>query len=112
MKISSVALLLIINVSVFFSQSLESAIKKTNNEQLDAATSEFLSLIKQSPDKGELYFYLGENYFKKEFLDSALYYYQKGIEKNPTYPMNYVGYGKVLWYKGKFDEAKSQFFKA
>lgn len=108
----SVLIALIINTSVALAQNLESAIKKTNNEQLDAATSEFLSLIKQFPDKGDIYFYCGENYFKKEMMDSADYYYKKGIEKNPSYALNYVGTGKVLWYQGKFDEAKSQFFKA
>ncbi len=96
----------------WMSQTLESAIKKSNNEQLDAATSEFLSLIKASPDKGEIYFYLGENYLKKEYLDSAEYYYQQGIQRNPTYALNYVGYGKALWYKEKTEEAKAQFFKA
>jgi len=97
---------------ILSAQSLESAIKKSNNEQLDAATSEFLQVLKTNPDKGEIYFYLGENYFKKGISDSALYYYQKGIEKNPTYPLNYVGYGKILWYQGKTEDAKAQFFKA
>lgn len=97
---------------ILSAQSLESAIKKSNNDQLDAATSEFLQLLKTNPDKGEIYFYLGENYFKKGISDSALYYYQKGIEKNPTYPLNYVGYGKILWYQGKTEDAKAQFFKA
>ncbi|RME18615.1 MAG: tetratricopeptide repeat protein [Bacteroidetes bacterium] len=112
MKKVSLSALLVLSGCVAFSQSLESAIKKTNNEQLDAATSEFLSLIKTSSDKGELYFYLGENYFKKEMLDSAEYYYKMGIGKNPTYPLNYAGYGKILWYAGKYDDAKAQFFKA
>lgn len=107
-----VSALVIFNAGVTKAQSFESAVKKSNNDQLDAATSEFLSLIKQSPDKGELYFYLGENYFKKDLLDSAEYYYKKGIEKNPVYALNYVGYGKILWYNGKFDDAKAQFFKA
>ncbi len=98
--------------NIALAQSLESAIKKSNNEQLDAATSEFLTLLKSTPDKGEIYYYLGENYFKKDASDSALYYFQKGIEKNPTYPLNYVGTGKVLWYDGKTEDAKAQFFKA
>jgi len=102
----------ILGAYILSAQSLESAIKKSNNDQLDAATSEFLQLLKTNPDKGEIYFYLGENYFKKGISDSALYYYQKGIEKNPTYPLNYVGYGKILWYQGKTEDAKAQFFKA
>lgn len=111
-RITLVSLVSVFGISILSSQTLESAIKKSNNERLDAATSEFLSLLKSSPDKGDIYFYLGENYFKKELLDSAKYYYQKGIEKNPTYPLNYVGYGKILLYEGKTEDAKSQFFKA
>lgn len=113
MKTFSLAsLIVIISTELLPSQTLESALKKSNNDQLDAATSEFLSLLKTSPDKGDIYFYLGENYFKKELLDSAQYYYQKGIEKNPTYALNYVGYAKVLWYEGKTEDAQTQFFKA
>ncbi len=111
-KLFLIGIMTIFINSVLLSQSLESAINKSNNEQLDAATSEFLSLLKNSPDKGDIYFYLGENYFKKELIDSAQYYYQKGIEKNPTYALNYVGYGKILWYQGKTEDAKTQFFKA
>ncbi len=93
-------------------QTLAEAIKKTENEQLDAATSDYLKLLSQSPDKGDVYFYIGENYFLKNIPDSANYYYQKGIDKNPTYPLNYVGAGKYLWYAGKSADAKAMFFKA
>lgn len=113
MKKKSFYFLSIIFLSIqMHSQSLENAIKKSNNEQLDASNSELFSILKSNPDKGEIYFYIGENYFKKDLTDSAEYYYKKGIEKNPTNPLNYVGYGKILWYNGKADDAKAQFFKA
>ena len=112
MKITIPLFTFIFGTYTLSAQSIESAIKKSNNEQLDASTSEFIQLLKNNPDKGEIYFYLGENYFKKGLSDSALYYYQKGTEKNPTYPLNYVGYGKILWYQGKTEDAKTQFFKA
>lgn len=112
MKITIPLFTFIFGTYTLSAQSIESAIKKSINEQLDASTSEFIQLLKNNPDKGEIYFYLGENYFKKGLSDSALYYYQKGTEKNPTYPLNYVGYGKILWYQGKTEDAKTQFFKA
>lgn len=111
-KFSLVGLIILFQSITSIAQTLESAIQKSNNEQLDAAISELLALQKSSPDKGEIYFYLGENYFQKDKSDSAEYFYKKGIEKNPTYPLNYVGYGKILWYQGKIDDAKAQFFKA
>lgn len=99
-------------VSSTFAQTLQYAITKTDNERYAAAASDFRSLIAKEANKGDNYFYYGENFFKKGDLDSANMYYQKGAELNATYPLNYVGLGKVLWYKGNTADAKTQFFKA
>lgn len=98
--------------NTFFAQTLQDAITKTENERFEAAASDYRSLMAKEPNKGEHYFYYGENFFKNNELDSAAIYYQKGADVNATYPLNYVGLGKVLWYKGKTAEAKTQFFKA
>ncbi len=95
-----------------FAQTLQDAITKTDNERYAAAASDFRALIAKEANKGDNYFYYGENFFKKGDLDSANMYYQKGAELNATYPLNYVGLGKVLWYKGNTADAKTQFFKA
>lgn len=93
-------------------QTLQDIIKKTNNENFDAAAADFRQLIAKEPSKGENYFYFGENYFKNDDLDSASLYYNKGIEVNATNPLNYVGVGKVLLAKGNVADAKTQFYKA
>ena len=95
-----------------FAQTLQDAITKTDNERYAAAASDFRALIAKEANKGDNYFYYGENFFKKGDLDSANMYYQKGVELNATYPLNYVGLGKVLWYKGNSADAKTQLFKA
>ena len=95
-----------------FAQTLQDAITKTDNERYAAAASDFRALIAKEAAKGDNYFYYGENFFKKGDLDSANMYYQKGVELNATYPLNYVGLGKVLWYKGNTADAKTQLFKA
>jgi tetratricopeptide (TPR) repeat protein len=95
-----------------FAQTLQEAITKSDNERYQAAASDFRSLISKESVKGDNYFYYAENFFKKGDLDSATIYYQKGADVNATYPLNYVGLGKVLWYKGKTTEAKAQMFKA
>lgn len=95
-----------------FAQTLQDAITKTDNERYAAAASDFRALIAKEAVKGDNYFYYGENFFKKGDLDSANMYYQKGVELNATYPLNYVGLGKVLWYKGNSADAKTQLFKA
>lgn len=120
------SLLLIISASIEKSgfavaQTLQDAIKLSESEQFEKATSQFLSLIKKDPPNSDNYFFLGENYFKGEVidssfnamdLDSANYYYQQGLKKNPENPLNYVGKGKVLWYEGKYEDAKKQFYDA
>ena len=105
----------------FAQTPLIDAIKLTESEQFEKAAAQYVSLIQKEPTNGENYFYLGENYFKQALLDStfkpvdldsASYGYTTGLSKNPGSPFNYVGKGKVLWYTGKFDEAKKQFFDA
>jgi len=93
-------------------QTLQESIKKTDNENFDAAAANFRALILKEPTKGENYFYLGENYFKSGDADSANIFYQKGIDVNATNPLNYVGLGKVLLFNGNASDAKAQFYKA
>lgn len=90
-------------------QTLANAQKLTDNEQFSEAAKIYSSLLKTA-NNGENNFYMGENYFKQENLDSALFYYSKGIEVQADYALNYVGKGKVSWYKGNAD--KSSFDKA
>ena len=103
---------ILISSTVSVSQTLQEAITKSDNERYQSAASDFRTLISKDVARGDNYFYYGENFFKKGDLDSANMYYQKGAELNATYPLNYVGLGKVLWYKGKSADAKTQFFKA
>lgn len=102
----------IILANTVFAQTLQEAITKTDNERFDLAAGDYRNLIAKEANKGDNYFYFGENYFKKGDLDSANIFYKKGIELNATYPLNYVGLGKILWYNGKQVEAKTQLFKA
>ena len=119
MKKSIYTLAFSLTIASTFSQTLQDAITKTDNERFDAAASDFRALIAKDASKGEYYFYLGENYFKNgildknsELIDSANIFYSKGIEINATNALNYVGLGKVLLSKGNTTEAKAQFFKA
>lgn len=102
----------IIIANASLAQTLQEAIKKTDNERFESAASDFRTLIAKEPTKGDNYFYYAENFFKNGELDSASIFYQKGAELNATYPLNYIGTGKVLWYKGKQAEAKTSIYKA
>ena len=91
---------------------LPEAIKLTDNEQFENATSAFKRIVESSPNSGEAWFYLGENYFAEDRSDSAEAAYRRGIEVNPSYALNYAGLGKVLHGQGKANEAQTQFAKA
>jgi tetratricopeptide (TPR) repeat protein len=95
-----------------FAQTLQDAIKKTENERYEAADADFRALISKEPTKGDYYFYYGDNFFQNEDLDSALIMYKKGTEVSPMYPLNYVGIGKVNLFKGNESEANTHLFKA
>ncbi|MEI6019949.1 MAG: tetratricopeptide repeat protein [Bacteroidota bacterium] len=95
-----------------FAQSLKDIIVKTDGENFDAAAKDFRALLQKEPTKGENYFYFGENFFKRGDIDSAEYFYSKGIEINATNPLNYVGLGKIFLTKAKAEDAKAQFYKA
>lgn len=112
MKKSSLLIASIALAKLASAQTLQEAIQKTTNERFESAATDFRSLIAKEPNKGDNYFYYGENFFKNGDLDSALVFYKKGTELNATYPLNYVGLGKVNWYKGNTTDAKAAIFKA
>ncbi len=112
MKKTSIIIASVLTAGTSFAQTLQDAIAKTDNERYESASADFRALIAKEATKGDNYFYYGENYFKAGYLDSANIFYQKGADINATYPLNYVGLGKVQWYKGKQAEAKTLFFKA
>ncbi|MDP1803440.1 MAG: hypothetical protein Q8L81_18905 [Bacteroidota bacterium] len=93
-------------------QTLQDAVTKTENERFASASADFRALIAKDATKGENYYYYGENFFKDDQIDSANIFYAKGAEVNATYPLNYVGQGKVLLSKGNIAEAKTLFYKA
>jgi len=114
-------LLSIVSCQVSVAQTLQDAIKLTESEQFEKASSAYMLLIQREPTNGDNYFFYGENYFKEEVLDSsfkaidldsARTLYEVGMKKNPGNPINYIGKGKVFWYEGKSTEAKKQFYDA
>lgn len=93
-------------------QTLKDAIKMTDNEQFESAATVYKNLLKSDASNGDVYYYLGENHFRAEDVDSALAVYEKGIKAAPNNPLNYIGIGKVKMYEGKKAEAKASIDKA
>jgi len=94
------------------SQTLQDAIKLTNNEEFEQADKVFLSLEKTQPTVGNIYFYRGENFYNWGKLDSAQSTYQKGMAVNALEPLNYVGLGKVEMINGDSKSGADNFYKA
>ncbi len=94
------------------SAQLQEAIKLTDKEQFEKASSAFKQIVQAQPNNGETWFYMGENFFANDRTDSAAAAYGRGVEVNPNFPLNYAGLGKVLHEQGKPSEAQVQFDKA
>ena len=94
------------------SAQLQEAIKLTDKEQFEKASSAFKHIVQAQPNNGETWFYMGENFFANDRSDSAEAAYSRGVEVNPNFPLNYAGLGKVLREQGKTSEAQVQFNKA
>ncbi|HPH81319.1 MAG TPA: tetratricopeptide repeat protein [Flavobacteriales bacterium] len=103
--------LLVCTISVQ-AQTLDEAKRLTLNEQYEAASSVFNQLIAKFPNKGDYWFYYGENLLKADKADSAKAIYTLGIQNEPTNPLNFVGLGKISKIEGNKDQATQQFEKA
>lgn len=93
-------------------QTLTDAIKLTDKEQFEKATSAFKKIVMAEPQNGEAWFYFGENYWESGRTDSAEVCYRQGNGVGGKFPLNKVGLGKALWSQGKKDEAQQMFTQA
>ena len=81
-------------------QTLEDAVKKTENERYDLASGVYKKLIANESTNGNNYYYFGESLVKDDKLDSAKIIWQQGLKNDEENPLNYVGYAKYLWFSG------------
>lgn len=93
-------------------QNLKQAIDLTSSEQFEEAYKVFKQLLSTNPKNGENYYFCGENFFAQGIEDSAQYYFAKGVEIDPLQPLNFVGLGKIDWYRNNATKAKLNFDKA
>lgn len=63
-------------------------------------------------DKAVSYFYLGSIDFDAKDYASAKANFEKGMEANPQYPLNYIGLGQIALYNGDKSQAEDYFKKA
>lgn len=102
---ASLALLLCAGASA---QTLQDAIRLTENEQYDKANSMFLQLVAKEPTNGDVFFYFGDLKLKEEDPDSAKVLFEKGYSINQTNPLVHVGLARYYMYTGNMTEGKKE----
>src|SRR5207249_1627647 len=77
---------------------------------LDEAITELRTAIEQSEEKFPWACHnLGDAYFAKGELDSAIESYRTAISQSDRYPRAYLDLGRVLYSKGQLEEAVNAF---
>jgi len=105
------------------SQNLDDAIKLTRSEQFNAAEKLFSTILAANPTDGDIYFYYGDNYLKRYFADTlntslqemtnqAQTLFTKGIQQEPTNPINYAGLAEIALQRNETIEAQQYLDKA
>lgn len=110
-KIISITALLVIQLTAQ-AQTLKEAIRLNENEQQDAASGVFQSLLVKEPANGTNYYYFGTNLIDAEKPDSAALIFNQGIKADPTNPLNFVGQAELKLQQGNMSDAKPLIDKA
>lgn len=97
--------LLIIFSANLLAQDIATGVRLIRSEKYSEAKKYFVSLL-GSKVNSEACFYLGEIYFQQENLDSAKLFYDKGIESNKKYPLNYAGLVRINIIQGNSAEVE------
>ncbi|SDH75396.1 Tetratricopeptide repeat-containing protein [Myroides phaeus] len=76
-------------------QDLEIAKKAIQDEQLDKAKAILRSLVIDKPNDGKNYYYLGDVFLMEEQVDSARFFFEKGIAVKIKGFLNNIGLGQL-----------------
>ena len=90
-------------------QGLEPAIKAYQKGDYEQAIELLNQYLLQKPNDPEAYFYLGNVYFKKEMMDSAIVQYEKALNLKGRYWEALYQLGFAYYKQGKYDEAGKTF---
>lgn len=107
MKRSLIISFLALQGVIASAQSLKEAIRLNENEQQEAAAAMYEQLIIKEPNNGNLYYYYGENWLDAENPEKAAQAFARGLEKDPTNPINLIGQGELKLQSGDLAGGKS-----
>jgi tetratricopeptide (TPR) repeat protein len=95
-----------------FAQTVAEIQKMMSDENISGARKMARELIKNEPTNGDGYYYLGETFYFDEALDSAAFWYSKGLALAPDAPAPHIGVGKIALDKGLGQDAEKSFGRA
>ena len=75
--------LVLFSMSFAAAQTLEEGVSLLESEKFAESRAIFKSLIAKNPAASEPYYYLGESFYVNDNIDSAKYYFNKGIASYP-----------------------------
>ncbi len=93
-------------------QTLQDAIRLTDNEQYEKSLVSFKTLVAKEPTNGDYFFYFGDLLLKMEDLDSAKILFQKGVDINPTNPLTHIGLARYYFAVGDIVKANLEITNA
>ena len=93
-------------------QTLKDAIRLNENEQQDEAAILYEKLLAKEPGNGTLYYFYGENFIDAEQPEKAADAFARGLQKDPTNPLNLVGQAELKLMSGDLVAGKAQIEQA
>lgn len=106
------SLALLVLGAASYGQDLDQAKKAIDAEQYEKAKTILKGLIKNKPDEGKNYFFLGGIYLILNQSDSAAIVFEKGITVKSNANWNYIGLGQINLNKNDVTAAESYFSSA
>jgi Tfp pilus assembly protein PilF len=88
-------------------QTIQDARKLTENEQYEAASALYRSLLEKNPSDVSLYYYYGDNLLKGDNPDSAKIIFEQGAKVDSKNPLLMIGNAKLLLDDINVREAKA-----
>ncbi|QQS37792.1 MAG: tetratricopeptide repeat protein [Ignavibacteriales bacterium] len=110
-RLAAIFIFVGIFIAHLYPQDISTGIRMIKNERYEEAKI-LLSSLKNDRQSTESFFYLGQIYFVQNNIDSALICFNKGVEANKDFPLNYAGRYKVNVVKNNLSETVSDFEKA
>jgi tetratricopeptide (TPR) repeat protein len=80
--------------------------------QAEEAQKEYILLSRLNPDKAQYHFKIGEIFYKRNYTDKAVAYFQTAIKLMPAHADTLVYLGMIHYSKGQVREALDAFNKA